>query len=87
MRWLVLALFLISGCAWAEKQIDYQKACMADPACFAEAKRDSELVRTIVSAAYPAAAGAAGAATMILALWFRGRKVKQVQIIDAAKTN
>jgi hypothetical protein len=75
---LVLALTL-AGCGYLAEQVDYQKACASDPACLDAAKRDSELVRTIAGSAYPAAAGAAGAAAMILALWFRGRKLKTNQ--------
>lgn len=72
---IVFCIFF-TGCAWLGKQVDYQKACLADTECLAQAKSDAELGRTIANAAYPAAGVPVGAAILGLSLWFRGRKKK-----------
>lgn len=80
MRAFALCLLLsLSGCAWLGQQVDYQKACASDPACLADSKRDADLAKTIVGAAYPAVGAPVGAAVLALALWFRGRKKKKEQ--------
>ncbi len=72
-----LLFFSFIGCAWLGQQVDYQKACMADPVCLEEAKRDAELARTLSNAAFPGVGAVAGAGVLALALWFRGRKKKE----------
>lgn len=78
-KYILLVVFLgcLSGCAWLGQQVDYQKACMADAACMEQAKKDAELGKTIAGMAYPAAGAPVGAAILALALWFRGKKVKE----------
>lgn len=77
-KFTLLILFVsLLGCAWMSKQIDYQKACLADTECLAQAKSDAELGKIIASAAYPAAGIPVGAAILGLSLWFRGRKKKE----------
>ena len=79
MKKLLLLLLIVSfsGCAWLSKQVDYQKLCMADVACMAEAKKDADLAKNIVGMAYPVAGAPVGAAVLALALWFRGKKKEQ----------
>jgi hypothetical protein len=77
MKKYILLIFISSflfGCAFIKEQVDYVKLCSNDPSCLASAKSDSELVKNIVASAYPIAGGAAGASTMIIALWIRGKK-------------
>lgn len=71
---LLIALLMLTSCAWVNKQVDYQKACMADATCLADAKKDAELAKTIVGTAYPIAGAPVGAAVLALALWIRGKK-------------
>ena len=74
--YVLAIIFTLAGCAWTKQQVDYAKLCQQDPQCLASAKGDAELVKTIVSVAYPVAAAPAGAAVLALALWIRGRKKK-----------
>ena len=70
-------LMLLGGCAFLGKQYDYQQACMQDPTCLEQAKKDAEFGKTVAGMAYPAAGAPVGAAILALALWIRGKKKKK----------
>lgn len=72
-----LLYFSLVGCAWLGQQVDYQKACLADPVCLEDSKKDSQLVKTLLDMAFPGAGAVGGAGVLALALWFRGRKKKE----------
>jgi hypothetical protein len=74
---IAFLLFSVVGCAWLGEQVDYQKACLSDPACLESAKKDAELVKTVANAAFPGVGMIAGASVLALSLWFRGRKKKE----------
>ena len=71
---ILISVLALSGCAFLGEQFDYQKACAADPVCLESAKKDAELVKSVVAVGYPAAAGIAGSLIFSLSLWLRGRK-------------
>lgn len=75
-RITLIAVLLVSlaGCAWTGKQVDYARACASDPACLADAKDKAHFVNVLTAEAFPPAAGAAGALTLALALWWGGKK-------------
>lgn len=75
-KYILLVVFCLSigGCSFLAEQYDYQQACMSDPACLEQAKKDAEFGKMIAGMAYPAAGAPVGAAILAIALWIRGRK-------------